>query len=68
LLTGTYFFYLVIVSLAVTVIARAGPGVLWRLPLVIAAYHFGYGLGAWQGVFAVATGRAPSALSTELTR
>ena len=38
--------------------ARAGWGLWWRLPGVIAAYHFGYGIGSLWGWFDVLRGAA----------
>jgi glycosyltransferase involved in cell wall biosynthesis len=66
LLVSAYGFYLAAVSWAVA--AGAGWGLLWRLPLAIAAYHFGYGFGTWQGLFAIGFHRAPSSALTGLTR
>ena len=39
-----------------------------RLPAVVAAYHVGYGLGTWQGLWDLARGRQASAAQTRLTR
>lgn len=39
-----------------------------RLPAVIAAYHVGYGLGTWQGLFDLLRGRRGGARFTRLTR
>ncbi len=66
LLLGVYGLYLAAVSSLVA--GDAGWGLLWRLPVVVAAYHVGYGLGTWQGLFAIAAGRKPSPVLTELTR
>lgn len=65
-LFGVYGLYLVVVSLNIA--RRAGWDLVWRLPLAIIAYHFGYGLGTWQGLFAIVLGRAPSLAQGELTR
>jgi succinoglycan biosynthesis protein ExoA len=65
-LLGAYGLYLAVVSLAVA--SSAGWSLLWRLPLVIAAYHLGYGLGTWQGLLAIGFGRAASPALTGLTR
>jgi glycosyltransferase involved in cell wall biosynthesis len=65
-LLGAYGLYLAIVSLAVA--SGAGWGLLWRLPLAIAAYHLGYGLGTWQGLLAIGFGHAPLPALTGLTR
>ena len=65
-LLGTYGLYLAVVSLAVA--NGAGWSLLWRLPLAIAAFHLGYGLGTWQGLLAIGVRRATSPALTELTR
>jgi hypothetical protein len=39
-----------------------------RLPLVIAAYHIGYGLGTWQGLFDLLRGRRGGERFARLTR
>jgi succinoglycan biosynthesis protein ExoA len=65
-LLGVYGLYLVIVSLAAA--SGAGWSLAWRLPLAIGAYHLGYGLGTWQGLFAIGFRRAPSPALTGLTR
>ena len=41
---------------------------LVRLPVVIAAYHIGYGLGTWRGLWDLARGRRASAASVKITR
>lgn len=65
-LLGAYGLYVGSVSLTM---ASAGSwGLLWRLPLVIAGYHVGYGLGTWEGLLAIGFGHAPSLALTELTR
>jgi succinoglycan biosynthesis protein ExoA len=64
-LLGAYGLYLAFVSVTV---AGARWSLLWRLPLAIAAYHVGYGLGTWQGFAAIGFGRAPSPALTGLTR
>ena len=46
--------------------ARAG--LLSRLPAVVAAYHVGYGVGTWQGLWALVRGVGPARNSVELTR
>ena len=47
----------------------AGDGrLLARLPAVIAAYHLGYGLGSWRGLWDVWRGRGGSAAFARLTR
>lgn len=40
----------------------------WRLPWVIAAYHLGYGLGSWRGVWGLWRRRAAPQAATRLTR
>ena len=39
-----------------------------RLPAVIAAYHLGYGLGTWRGLWDLARGRRESGASAKITR
>ena len=39
-----------------------------RLPAVIAAYHLGYGLGTWRGLWDLARGRRVSGTSARITR
>ena len=47
----------------------AGDGrLLARLPAVIAAYHLGYGLGSWRGLWDVWRGRGGGAAFARLTR
>lgn len=41
---------------------------LWRLPAVIAAYHLGYGLGSWRGLWDVLRGKRKGAQAVRLTR
>jgi succinoglycan biosynthesis protein ExoA len=65
-LLAVYSAYLVFVSTLVA--APAGWGLWWRLPLVIAAYHLGYGLGTWQGLWHWARGATPGNAQTQLTR
>jgi glycosyltransferase involved in cell wall biosynthesis len=66
LLLLAYVLFVALVSLAVA--GSAGPRLLWRLPAIVASYHLGYGIGTWQGLFAIAFGRGPSVAATELTR
>lgn len=66
LLLALYGLYVAGVSLAVAL--QSGCDLLWRMPLVIAAYHVGYGVGTLQGLVAVAVSRGPSPALTELTR
>ncbi|PPE71268.1 glycosyltransferase family 2 protein [Caldimonas thermodepolymerans] len=55
-LAGAYAAAVLAASLAIA--ARAGWGLWWRLPGVIAAYHFGYGIGSLWGWFDVLRGAA----------
>jgi glycosyltransferase involved in cell wall biosynthesis len=55
------------VSAAVAV-QRGEPGLLARLPAVIAAYHLGYGLGSLRGAWDVLRGQQPDAAFGRLTR
>lgn len=41
---------------------------LVRLPMVIAAYHLGYGVGSWRGLLDVARGRRASGAFAKITR
>jgi succinoglycan biosynthesis protein ExoA len=66
ILLGAYGLYLAIVSLGAA--GSADSDLLWRLPLVITSYHLGYGLGTWQGLFAIGFRRAPSLALERLTR
>jgi glycosyltransferase involved in cell wall biosynthesis len=66
ILVGLYAAYLVAASLQSA--SGAGWRVLLRLPAVIAAFHLGYGLGTWHGLFAAGLGSAPSHSQTRLTR
>lgn len=66
-LLGSYAVYV----LAASVIAarQAGAwGLLARLPVVIATYHLGYGLGSWRGLWDWFRGRQGAAAATKLTR
>jgi succinoglycan biosynthesis protein ExoA len=65
-LLGTYALYVAAASL--TAASESGWNVLWRLPFVIAAYHLGYGLGTWEGLFAIGIGGASPPALSELTR
>jgi glycosyltransferase involved in cell wall biosynthesis len=66
MLIVAYGLYLALVSLGIA--RSAGWDLLWRLPPAIAAYHVGYGLGTWQGLFSIGFGLAPTPGLTELTR
>lgn len=64
-LLGAYALYVGGASLA----ASGGDlGILWRLPAVIAAYHIGYGLGTWRGLWDVWRGHTPGQAFRRLTR
>jgi len=65
-LSGAYILYLAMTSLVVAV--GAGWHLAWRLPAVIAVFHFGYGLGTWQGMLSTWSRRGHSGAATELTR
>lgn len=43
-------------------------GLLPRLPGTIAAFHVGYGLGTWRGLWDIARSRAPSSDFARITR
>jgi hypothetical protein len=62
-----YGFYLIGTSCAAARQAKDW-ALLPRLPVVIAAYHVGYGLGTWQGLFDVLRGRRGGERFTHLTR
>jgi succinoglycan biosynthesis protein ExoA len=65
-LFGAYGLYVALVSM---VLAHAGGwNLLWRLAAAIVCYHIGYGLGTWQGLFAIAFNRRPPSSVTSLTR
>ena len=69
-LMGAYAAYLLAASFQA---ARcAGDAHRWallpRLPAVIAAYHLGYGLGTWRGLWDLARGRRESGASVKITR
>ena len=66
-LLGLYAAYLLTASVLAARQARE-LGLAWRLPLVIAAYHLGYGLGGWRGLWDIWRGRVASAAVTRLTR
>lgn len=67
LLLAAYLAYL----LGASVVAARQAGA-WapapRLPAVIAAYHLGYGIGGWRGLWDMLRGRASGAAFTRLTR
>ena len=57
--------------LAASVLAAwqaGGVRLLARLPVVVAAYHVGYGLGGWRGLWDVVRGRRVGAASARLSR
>jgi succinoglycan biosynthesis protein ExoA len=66
-LLGLYAAYLLTASVLAARQARE-LGLAWRLPLVIAAYHLGYGLGGWRGLWDIWRGRVAPAAVTRLTR
>jgi len=66
LLLGAYALYLAATSAVLA--AHAGWPLMWRLPCIIGAFHFGYGIGTWQGLTAMVSGRGPTLAQTELTR
>ena len=68
LLAASYGLYLALASWQAARAAGGGWTLAWQLPLVIAAYHFGYGLGGWRGLWDVACGRRVGAASARLTR
>jgi hypothetical protein len=59
--------YLLAASVAAARSARNG-GLLPRLPATIAAFHVGYGLGTWRGLWDIARSRAPSSDFARITR
>jgi glycosyltransferase involved in cell wall biosynthesis len=65
-LSMAYAAYLLAVSTRVA--CQAGWGLWLRLPWVVTAYHLGYGLGTWHGLWHLARGVAPSTSHTQLTR
>ena len=69
-LLATYGAYLAVVAVSVARATPAGAraGLLSRLPAVVAAYHVGYGVGTWQGLWALVRGVGPARNSVELTR
>ena len=66
-LLGLYAAYLLTASVLAARQARE-LGLAWRLPLVIAAYHLGYGWGSLRGWWDVWRGRAPARSFGALTR
>ncbi|MFV0679503.1 glycosyltransferase family 2 protein [Ottowia sp.] len=73
LLLAAYAAYLAAVSVqAARQAAGVGQGgfaaLCWRLPAVIAAYHLGYGLGSWRGLWDLMHGRRVSGASAIITR
>lgn len=63
-LVAVYGLYLAVVSAAGAVSRE----VFLRLPIAIAAYHFGYGIGTWHGLLAVCLRRVSPAEMGRLTR
>jgi glycosyltransferase involved in cell wall biosynthesis/GT2 family glycosyltransferase len=66
-LLAAYALYLALASAAAARQARDAT-VLPRLPAVIAAYHLGYGLGSWRGLWDMLWRRSPGEASRGLTR
>ena len=67
LLLASYAAYVAGASLAAA--RQAGDwGTLVRLPLVIAAYHLGYGAGTWRGLLDVLLRRRAGERLSRLTR
>jgi glycosyltransferase involved in cell wall biosynthesis len=67
LLLASYAAYVAGASLAAA--RQAGDwGTLVRLPLVIAAYHLGYGVGTWRGLFDLLLRRSAGQQWSRLTR
>lgn len=66
-LAAAYSAYL---AVACTAAAKAAGdwALLPRLPAAIAAFHVGYGLGTWRGLWDIARSRAPSADFARITR
>ncbi|MBK6867859.1 MAG: glycosyltransferase family 2 protein [Burkholderiales bacterium] len=66
--------YSAYLALASTLAARQGAadarvaGAWWRLPVVIATYHVGYGLGSWAGLADLLGGRRVSGASAKISR
>ncbi len=68
LLTLAYAAAVMALSLRVTHSAQLPLAAALRVPAVIAAYHLGYGLGAWPGWFDALRGKPGRARFTTLTR
>ncbi len=62
-----YALYLALASCAAARQAKDA-GTLLRLPAVIAAYHFGYGLGTWRGLWDLLRRRRVTGASAKITR
>lgn len=62
--------YTVYITAATVSAARAADNwrLVGRLPAVIAAFHVGYGMGTWRGLWDAARGQAPSATFAKITR
>lgn len=67
-LTGAYLLAVLLLGAAVARGAGLPAAVALRLPAVIAAYHLGYGLGAWPGWWDALRGRGGRARFARLTR
>ena len=62
-----YCAYLVFASMA----AARRPerwALMWRLPVIIALFHLGYGVGTWRGLWDIARARSPSPAFAKITR
>jgi succinoglycan biosynthesis protein ExoA len=66
-LLAAYALYLAFASCAAARQARDA-STLPRLPAVIAAYHVGYGLGTWRGLWDLLRGHRVSSASAKITR
>ncbi|MDY0105949.1 MAG: glycosyltransferase [Giesbergeria sp.] len=66
-LLALYGLYLLLASMVAAHAAGAWR-LFWRLPVVIAAFHIGYGWGTWQGLWDVLHARAPASRFARVTR
>jgi len=66
-LAVAYGAYLLAASAAATQ-AAGDWALLPRLPAAIAAFHVGYGLGTWRGLWDIVRSRTPSADFARITR
>ena len=67
-LVGSYAVAVAVLTAAVARAARPNAATLWRVPLVIAAYHLGYGLGGVAGFRAALFGGGDASRYTTLSR